>query len=51
MLSFLSQQEQLNDGPGPILVIWDSAWPVAQFSRTMIIIYAASAKGNTDQCP
>lgn len=34
MLNFLSQQEQLNDGAGPVLVIWDSALPEARFSRS-----------------
>lgn len=48
---FLSQQEQSKEGAGSVSVIWDSAWPEAQFSWSKIIIYAASAKGNTDQCP
>lgn len=43
-------QEQSNDGAGPVLVIWDFVWPEAQFSRSVIIIYAASAESNTDQC-
>lgn len=51
MLSFLFQREQLNDGADPILVTWDFAQPETWFSRSTIIIYAAPAKGNTDQCP
>ena len=48
MLSFLSQQEEWNDGAGTVSVIWDSAGPEAWFSASTIIIYTASVKGNTN---
>lgn len=47
----LSSLFQLKDGTDPIVVMWDFAQPEAWFSRFTIIIYAAPANGNTDQCP